>query len=92
MNKLIRNNNFVLREIAGDSFLIPVGDASVQFNGMITLNTTSAFIWKSLENAKTEDELVAEILEVYESSEKQVRMDVKDFLSQLKSIQMIKEL
>ena len=92
MTKLIRNNNFVLRKIAEESFLIPIGDASTQFNGMITLNTTSAFIWRALENAKTEEQLIAEILEIYDSSEDQVKTDINEFLTQLKSLQMVKEI
>lgn len=91
MKKIIRSNDFVLREIAGDAFLIPVGEASVKFNGMITLNGMSAFIWKELETGKTEEELVERVLEIYESTEAEVKADVQEFLAQLKKMDMVHE-
>lgn len=87
--KIIRNNDFVMREIAGETFLIPVGEIAKQFNGMITLNGMSAFIWKSLENVKSEEELIEEIMAVYEVEEDQVKTDIRDFLEQMKKMLMI---
>ena len=89
--KIIRNNDFVMREIAGETFLIPVGEASVRFNGMITLNGMSAFLWKALESEKSEDELVKEILDVYEVEEEQAREDLVEFLGRMKNMNMIAE-
>ena len=87
--KIIRNNDFVMREIAGETFLIPVGEIAKQFNGMITLNGMSAFIWKSLENVKSEEELIEEIMAVYEVEEDQVKTGIRDFLEQMKKMLMI---
>lgn len=87
--KIIRNDDFVMREIAGETFLIPVGEIAKQFNGMITLNGMSAFIWKSLENVKSEEELIEEIMAVYEVEEDQVKTDIRDFLEQMKKMLMI---
>lgn len=88
--KIVRNNDFIMREIAGETFLIPVGEASVQINGMITLNGMSAFIWKALETEKTEEGLIKEILNVYEVGEKQVKEDLAEFLERMKSLNMVK--
>ena len=88
--KIVRNNDFIMREIAGETFLIPFGEASVQINGMITLNGMSAFIWKALETEKTEEGLIKEILNVYEVGEKQVKEDLAEFLERMKSLNMVK--
>lgn len=87
--KIIRNNEFVLREIAGESFLIPIGEVAAKFNGMITLNGMSAFLWKQLENTITEEELVEAILEVYDVEETQATADIHEFLKRMKSFEMI---
>lgn len=89
--KIARNNEFVLREIAGESFLIPVGEASARFNGMITLNGMSAFLWKQLEAVITEEELVNAILETYEVEEAQAKEDLHAFLMRMKALEMIQE-
>ena len=39
-----------------------------------------------------EEQLIAEILEIYDSSEDQVKTDINEFLTQLKSLQMVKEI
>ena len=84
-----RNNDFVMREIAGEAFLIPVGNASVKFNGMITLNSVSAYIWKKLENPISKDELISAMLEDYEVEKEQVEKDVTEFLNMLKQLEMV---
>ena len=37
-------DGFVLRAIAGSNIVVPVGAATAQFNGMITLNDSGAFL------------------------------------------------
>ena len=48
---------FVLRTIAGSNIVVPVGAASIDFNGMITLNDSGAFLWKELEQGGDADSL-----------------------------------
>ena len=36
---------FILREVAGNYIVVAVGSAVKQFNGVITLNETGAFLW-----------------------------------------------
>lgn len=87
--KYTHNNDFVMREIAGETFLIPVGNASVKFNGMITLNSVSAYIWKKLENPVSQEELVSAMLEDYEVEKEQLEKDVTEFLNMLKQLGMV---
>ena len=39
--------SFAMRKIAGSNIVVPVGAAASDFNGMITLNDTGAFLWAS---------------------------------------------
>ena len=41
---------FVLREIAGDYVIIPVGKTVIEFNGLITVNEVGVSIWNMLQN------------------------------------------
>mgnify|MGYP003510539641 CR=1 FL=1 len=45
--------DFLCREIAGEYILIPTGNTTEKFNGMITLTETAAFIYNHIEEAKT---------------------------------------
>ncbi len=41
--------NFVLRQVADTWVVLPLGAASLDFNGMLTLNETGALLWRTME-------------------------------------------
>lgn len=74
---------FVLREIAGDYVIIPVGKTVIEFNGLITVNEVGVSIWNMLQNEITFDQIVQGILNEYEVEESVAREDIREFLDQL---------
>ncbi len=74
---------FVLRSIAGSNIVVPVGTASLDFNGMITLNDSGAFLWKVLEKGADVDGLTAALLGEYEVDEETARRCSADFINKL---------
>ena len=44
----------VKRNIAGDVILVPVGDASLEIKGLLTLNETGELLWDALPEAADE--------------------------------------
>lgn len=73
-------NGFMLREIAKQWVVIPLGSRVVEFNGIMTLSESGAILWRLLEKDATEDELVAAMLDEYEVDEETARNDVRLFL------------
>ena len=49
------NLDFVLREIAGETLLVPAGKTALDLNGMLTLNETGAALWRMLPEAADDD-------------------------------------
>lgn len=78
-----RNPDFLLRNVAGTQVLVPVGQAADAFAGMVTLNSTSAFLWEQLENVQTVDSLARALLNRYDVAEEKAREDVEAFLAAL---------
>lgn len=76
-------DGFMLREVAGQSVVVPLGERVVEFNGIMTLSESGASLWKLLQNGATEDELVKLILSDYEIDENTARVDVKAFVDSL---------
>lgn len=76
-------NGFILRSIAGSNIVVPVGAASVDFNGMITLNDSGAFLWKELEKGGDVESLTAALLREYEVDEDTARRCSADFIDKL---------
>ncbi len=78
-------NGYILREVAGNHVVVPTGNTSVDFSGVITLNDTGAYLWKLLGKEKTEQELLFGMLEEYEIDEATAKADLSEFLVKLKA-------
>lgn len=81
--KMKRSPDLIYRSIAGESVLIPTGQLTQQFNGMISLNDVAAFIWENLEKVDSQEELLQMVLEEFEVDESTADADVDGFLRML---------
>ena len=77
---------FVARSIAGEHFLVPIGEAARQFSGMFALNELGAFLWEAIPGAVDEAELVDRVLDEYEVDQATARQDVSEFLDNLRAM------
>ena len=77
----------IKRNIAGDIILVPVGDASLEIKGLITLNETGEFLWDALEKAENESALAAMLAAEYDVDTAEA--DTKVFLQKLKELGII---
>ena len=75
---------FVVREIAGKSVVIALGEVSKSFNGMIELNGVARFIWDMLVEGKESGEIVDRIVSEYEVDREIATRDVERFIEELK--------
>ena len=78
------SENFVLRQVADTWVVLPVGQASVDFNGMLTLNESGAILWQALEKGGSREALADALLAEYEVDRATALADVDDFLKKLK--------
>lgn len=79
-------NNYVVREIMGETILVPVGDHLLEFNGLITLNELGVFILKAVPEVDNEEQIVDRILEEYDVDRETASADVAEFLDKLREI------
>lgn len=77
------------REIAGDSFLIPVGKSVYDSNGMFVLTELGAFIWDLLPQADSAEDILQKVLAEYEVDEATARADIAEFLQKLQDLQIL---
>lgn len=69
---------FKLRKIANDNILVPEGIKLVNFNKMIALNQTAAFLWESAAGKDFTPETLADmLLEHYDVSREQALEDCR---------------
>ncbi len=82
-------DGYMLREVAGNSVVVAVGKATLDFNGLITLNSTGAFLWKMLAKGSSKEELLTAMLDEYEIDEAAAKKDIAEFIDKLKGADLI---
>lgn len=75
---------FILRDVAGETVVIPTGDA-MNLNQMITLNGTGKFLWEKLAVGAEQDELVEALLAEYDVDRARAEQSVAAFVDKLKA-------
>jgi hypothetical protein len=78
-------SEYILRELAGQNIVVPVGSEAVNFNGIMTLNGSGKRLFKKLQEETTKEELIALILDHYEVCIEQAKADVEAFIKKLES-------
>ncbi len=71
--------NFLLRQVAGSWLVMPIGQEMLDFNGILTLNETGAFLWQKLQEGATIEELATALTLEYKVSLEEARADIKEF-------------
>lgn len=82
--------DFVSREIAGEYVLVPTGETSQEFNGMLTMTETANFIWEHLEETENFEALVDLITDNFEVERQTAARDAADFVNELLKHGMVK--
>lgn len=75
--------DYVLRQVADTWVILPLGQETIGFNGMLKLNETGALLWKALETGADIDGLVQALKAEYIVSDEQARADAEEFLFKL---------
>jgi hypothetical protein len=82
-------SGYIMREVSDNYVVVPTGQATVDFNGMITLNETGAFLWKQLVEEKTLDQLAENFMKEYDVDEATAKKDIMEFVEKLKDADLI---
>lgn len=77
------------REIAGESFLVPLGKTVYDTNGLFVLTELGTFIWDLLPEADTKEQILEKILAEYEVEESTAKNDLEEFLDKLRILEII---
>lgn len=83
--------NYILREVAGSNIVVPIGDAQMSFNGIMTLNDVGTFIWKILEKGADREEIIDRVFETYDVERKKAEQDIDRYLNKLRDKNLIEE-
>lgn len=74
---------FILRNVAGSYVVVPIGKTTLDFNGMMSLNETGAFLFEKLQQGIERDALVDALVREYEISRNLAQNDVDRFIEKV---------
>ena len=80
MRKFRANPDFLLREVAGEAVLIPIGEAGVFENSVISLNDTCCFLWKLFQTPRTIEDVIAEAKKEYTDPDGIMEQGINSFV------------
>ena len=74
---------FIIRKVGDENIVVPVGEASKNFHGMVKLNESGAFLWNFFTENHTEEEAVEALLAEYDVEKSVAEADVHTFVGVL---------
>lgn len=90
--KLQTNPDFLIREVGGESVLVPIGDAGIFDNSIISLNETLAYLWNFFtEEAHTTAEAIEKAKEEFDAPEGEIERDIISFVVQSVNLGLLQE-
>ena len=84
-------SDFILREIAGEYTIVPVGSGNAFSNTMMEPNQTAVFLWKEFEHASTIQDIVIRAMEKYDAKEEKIRESVDKFVKEALNSEILEE-
>lgn len=86
-----RNKDFILRNIAGESIIIPTGKTTQKFNGLFSPNQTATFIWEHIEEVADIEEMIKLVLDNFDVDEETARTDVEGLINEMKLVGFVED-
>ncbi len=74
---------FILRNVAGSFVVVPVGQATLDFNGMMNLNETGAFLFEKMIEGISREDLIEALTNEYDVDEETATKDVDAFIEKV---------
>lgn len=84
-------SDFILREIAGEYAIVPIGSDSMFSNAVMAPNDSAVFLWKAFEQPSTIQDTVAKGMLEYEVAEDTIRRSIERFVKEMLEYKILEE-
>lgn len=85
------SDQYMLRQVADEYLVIPVGEAALKVKGLIGLSESGSVLYQRLQGGCSEEELVGALLAEYDIDADTARSDTRAFLEQMRRMGILIE-
>ena len=82
-------DDFILRKVADSYIVVPVNKLTLDFNGIINLNETGAFLFSRLQQGARREELINALLEEYDVAPDRAAADTDIFIEKVRKADVL---
>ncbi len=82
---------FALHTLGNEYVVVPVGERTKDFHGMVRMNKSGAFLWEQMKGDFTKENLVNALLDHYEITNEVAEKTVETFITKLMAGGMLEE-
>lgn len=83
-NLYTKKNDFVARDIAGETIIVPIRGHVGDLDSIYTLNEVGTTIWQLTDGKKSISQIAEEICATYDVTPEEAKKDTLEFLNSLK--------
>jgi hypothetical protein len=80
------SDQYLLRQVADEYLVIPVGEAALKVKGLIALSESGSLLYRLLRSGSTEAELVDALRREYDVDRQTALNDTREFLDQMRTV------
>lgn len=84
-------DGFILRNIADEWVVVPVGERALRMQGALILSDVAAFLWKKLQTSIPYETILSALLDQYDIDPSTAAEDLNTFLLKLQEIDALDE-
>ncbi len=84
-----RDQDVLLREVAGEVFLVPIRGKLADLQDLFALNRTGTWLWQRLDGSRSIDQLVSEMASEFGIGVDEARGDVIAFMNELTELELL---
>ena len=89
-NLYTKKNDFVARDIAGETIIVPIRGHVGDLDSIYTLNEVGTTIWHLIDGKKSIGQIAEEICTTYDATPEEARKDTLEFVDSLKEAGLLR--
>lgn len=82
-------DDFILRKVADSYIVVPVNKLTLDFNGIINLNETGAFLFRHMQQGADREDLINALLEEYDVTRDIAAADTDIFIEKVRKADVL---